>query len=204
MLWEERILEITYLEIQTRESCWKRSALSFFLLYSNSKREIRRSNRCQKKKKRKEKIVAKESSRFRIDFLFFLKIGGSGLTRRIPRGEIRLQSFRISFLNCPLSFFFLSSWFSVASTRRRWARIGTAATSVAGSATSLWPGNATCWGTSTLTASSATRACSRMGARSATKSSVSIPRYDTLRLSFRNVHFFFFFSSLISSVTSYR
>ena len=63
----------------------------------------------KKKKKRKEKIVAKESSRFRIDFLFFLKIGGSGLTRRIPRGEIRLQSFRISFLNCPLSFFFLSS-----------------------------------------------------------------------------------------------
>ena len=65
----------------------------------------------------------------------------------------------------------------MASTRRRWTRTGTAATSVAGSATSLWPGNATCSGTSILTASSATRAFSPMAARSATKSSVSTRRY---------------------------
>lgn len=143
---------------------------------SNSKREIV-VLRLIVAKKKKEKIVAEETFSNRFSFIINRGIGSN--EKHSGRRSPVWKSFH-RILNCPLSSFFLSSWFSVASTRRRWARIGTAATSVAGSATSLWPGNATCWGTSTLTASSATRAYSRMGARSATKSSVSIPRYDTL------------------------
>lgn len=43
-------------------------------------------------KKKKEKIVAEETRRFRIDSLLLL-IGGSGLTRSIPGGEVRLKEF---------------------------------------------------------------------------------------------------------------
>lgn len=58
---------------------------------SNSKREIV-VLRLIVAKKKKEKIVAEETRRFRIDSLLLL-IGGSGLTRSIPGGEVRLKEF---------------------------------------------------------------------------------------------------------------
>lgn len=178
MLWEERILEIVYLathEIVLKKMLKDRRA-SLLLARIRIRSERLSFNRCQKEKR---KNCRGRDASFSNRFSFIINRGiGSNEKHSGRRSPVWKSFHRI--LNCPLSSFFLSSWFSVASTRRRWARIGTAATSVAGSATSLWPGNATCWGTSTLTASSATRAYSRMGARSATKSSVSIPRYDTL------------------------
>jgi len=69
------------------------------------------------------------------------------------------------------------SWFSVASTQRRWTRTGTAVTSVAGSATNPWQASATFLETSILTALSATKAFSPMAARNAAKSSELTPRY---------------------------
>lgn len=47
-------------------------------------------------KKKKEKIVAEETRRFRIDSLLLL-IGGSGLTRSIPGGEVRFERVSIVF-----------------------------------------------------------------------------------------------------------
>jgi len=69
------------------------------------------------------------------------------------------------------------SWFSVASTQRRWTRTGTAATSVAGSATNPWQDNATFSETSIPIALSATKAFLPMAARNAIKSSALTPRY---------------------------
>lgn len=88
-------MEIVYLATHVEKDAKRSSRFSSPCSNPNSKREIV-VLRLIVAKKKKEKIVAEETRRFRIDSLLLL-IGGSGLTRSIPGGEVRFERVSIVF-----------------------------------------------------------------------------------------------------------